>query len=351
MKYFLRAFGVLAIILTLFPFIPIEHWTIRIFDFPHVQLTILTLVALLTYFLRFDLRNVKDYLFVGALSLCFLFQAAKIFPYTSFSKYEVQNASLGPNEEFSMYTANVLQKNDDKKSILEDTKRFNADVVLYTETNEAWIRNLRQELDATYSYIIEVPKDNTYGMVLFSKFNLADSRVRYLVEDTIPSIHTKVVLPSGKKVQLFAIHPPPPTPHHNPSSVDRDAELMKVAKISRKTSIPVVVMGDFNDVAWSQTTSLFQNFSGLLDLRKGRGFFNTYNAQSWLMRWPLDHIFTSPEFRVVKVALGSKVGSDHFPFYASVSLEPELADEQRLPPPSKEEIKAALDQIEDEQGE
>lgn len=348
MKLFLQVFGAVAIILTLFPFIPVDHWSIRVFDFPHLQLTLLTMLALLTYFLRFDFRSIRDYLFVVALSACFIFQGMKIYPYTAFAKYEVHNASIDNDDTFSIYTANVLQDNENVASVINDTELFDADIVLFTETNAKWIKSLTERFDKMYSHKIEVPEENTYGMLLFSKYRLEEEKIRFLVEDTIPSIHTKLVLPSGKKIQLFAIHPTPPTPQHNPSSGDRDAELMKIAKLSRNSKYPVIVMGDFNDVAWSETTSLFQKFSGLLDLRKGRGFFSTYNAKSWIMRWPLDHIFTSPGFRVMDVQLGDKTGSDHFPFFTKLSLEPELASEQRLPSPTDEEIEEAFEQIENE---
>jgi hypothetical protein len=133
--------------------------------------------------------------------------------------------------------------------------------------------------------------------------------------------------------------------------VDRDAEMMKIARLSRTSNHAVIVLGDFNDVAWSETTSLFQKVSGLLDLRKGRGLFNTYNAKSWIMRWPLDHIFTSPEFRVFEVERGSKVQSDHFPFFTKLSFEPERAEEQQPPPPSPEQLQRAFDQIDNEREE
>jgi len=348
LRLFLQVFGIIAIILTIFPYIPVDHWSIRVFDFSHLQLTLLTMLALLTYFLRFDIRRVTDYLFVVALSSCFIFQGAKIFPYTAFAKYEVDKVSNEKNGTVSIYTANVLKDNEDVASVVKDAELFDADVVLFTETNSKWIRSLSERMDGKYPFKIEVPELNTYGMLLFSKFRLEEQKIKFLVEDTVPSVHSEIVLRSGKKIQLFAFHPAPPTPQHNPSSVDRDAELMKVAKLSRNSKYPVIVMGDFNDVAWSETTSLFQKFSGLLDLRKGRGFFSTYNAKSWIMRWPLDHIFTSPDFRVSDVQLGDNTGSDHFPFYTSLGLEPERATEQRLPEPTKKEIEEALEQIDNE---
>ena len=346
-KMFLRVFGIIAILLTIFPFIPVDHWFIRVFDFPHLQLTLLTLLALLTYFYRFNLKNIQDYIFVITLLGCFIFQSIKIYPYTSFAPYEVQSASKNATKFLTLYTANVLQTNDNFERLLEDINKQEADILLFTETDQNWINQLTKILDKSYEYKIQVPKDNTYGMLFFSKFEVLDSKIKYLIEDTIPSIHTKIILPFQDTIQFFAIHPAPPMPQHNPSSVDRDAEMMKITKLSRDSPFPVIVLGDFNDVAWSETTALFQKVSGLLDPRKGRGFFSTYNAKSWIMRWPLDHIFTSPEFRVKQVYLGEKFGSDHFPLFTELSFEPHLAGEQRLMPPSKEEVDAAFNQIEE----
>lgn len=348
LRYFLRGFGIIAILLTIFPFIPVDHWSIRVFDFPHLQLTLLTLIALLTYFLTFNYKSLADYAFIILLGTCFVFQSGKIYPYTAFAPYEVNNSTTENEKLLSIYTANVLQENNDVGKVMSDLENHDADVVLYTETNEKWCKMLVKRMDGKYAFKVEVPLENTYGMLLFSKLPLYETRVRYLIEDTIPSITTKLLLPSKDTLQLFAIHPAPPTPQHNPTSVDRDAEMMKVAYFSRKSKYPVMVIGDFNDVAWSETTTLFQEASGLLDLRKGRGFYSTYNAKNWLLRWPLDHIFTSPEFRVVAVQRGEYTGSDHFPFYVKLSLEPALADEQRLPEPSPQVLEQAFDQIENE---
>jgi endonuclease/exonuclease/phosphatase (EEP) superfamily protein YafD len=145
---------------------------------------------------------------------------------------------------------------------------------------------------------------------------------------------------------FHAIHPTPPMPQHNPSSSDRDAEMMKIAFMAKDSKIPVVVAGDFNDVAWSSTTALFQNVGGLLNTRIGRGFYNTFDATSSLMRWSLDHVFVTEEFRVADFRLGSEIDSDHFPLYIELNLEPDKADEQKPEPATEEEIKNAREQIE-----
>ncbi|MFT4536623.1 MAG: endonuclease/exonuclease/phosphatase (EEP) superfamily protein YafD [Saprospiraceae bacterium] len=349
LKSFLQIFGGIAIVLTLLPFIAIDYWWIRVFDFPHFQLTVLTFIALLTYFIRFDINQKNDYIFVGVILACFLFQLSKIYPYTPFANYEVLESSQNEQvSSFSIFTANVLQKNDKKDKLLAATESNKADILLFTETDEKWLNNILPAVKNDYTYKSEYPLDNTYGMLLYSKFPLINPQVKFMVEDSIPSIHSLFTLPSGDTIQLYAIHPTPPMPQHNPSSSDRDAEMMKIALLSMHSKYPVLVLGDFNDVAWSESTNNFQEISGLLDPRKGRAFYNTFNAKNILMRWPLDHIFISEHFRLIEKKRGKAIDSDHFPIFAKLSFEPDGASMQKKAPPSQEQIKTAREQIQAE---
>ena len=342
LKRRLQFFGLFTVLLTLIPLVAKQYWWIKIFDFPHFQLTVLTLVSLAAFFIRFDVKSKFDLLFVGVLLSCFVYQLVKIYPYTVLARHEVLPAtSLKDNRMLGLYTANVYQDNKDSKKLLEEIKKYDSDILVLTETNSSWVNVMEENTGSKYGYRVVVPLENTYGMLLFSKFPLYDTHVKYIVDDSIPSIHTKLLLPSKDTVQLFAIHPTPPLPQHNPKSTDRDAELMEIAQLSRSSKFSVIVTGDFNDVAWSGTTSLFQRTSGLLDMRKGRGFYNTYHAQYPIFRWPLDHIFTSGEFRHVTLESGNNIDSDHFPIYTKLSFEPGGKDEQKIPPPTKEELERA----------
>lgn len=345
LKSFLQAFGLVAIILTLVPFIAADYWWIRVFDFPHIQLTILTMVALITYFARFDIKRREDYIFVLALGACFTYQLLKIYPYIPHGNHELMDVTPGSEGmDLKFYIANVLQDNENPDILKQDIKDKDADVLLLMETNTRWMNDIRPAVTG-YPHRVEVPLDNTYGMLLYSKLPLINPEVKYLVDDSIPSIHTILQLPDGKEIQFYGIHPTPPMPQHNPSSTDRDAEMMLVAKSAKGNPLPVIVAGDFNDVAWSQSTKLFKDISGLLDPRIGRGFYNTFNAKSFLLRWPLDHFFASDEFRLVEIGLGKHIESDHFPAYFKVRLEPEKAVEQKREEPSQEQKEAAEEQI------
>jgi hypothetical protein len=45
------------------------------------------------------------------------------------------------------------------------------------------------------------------------------------------------------------------------------------------------------------------------------------------MRWPLDHIFFDPEFRLVRLERLREIGSDHFPILPDLSFEPQGVEE------------------------
>lgn len=171
-------------------------------------------------------------------------------------------------------------------------------MIITTETDAKWQKQL-EVLHSEYPHRVPVPQSNLYGMHLYSKFPLSQTQVRYLVEPDIPSIKTKIQLASGKWINLIVLHPRPPVPGESSDSRERDSEIIMIGKEVKKMDEPVIVAGDFNDVAWSENTELFQETSGLLDPRRGRGFYNTFHAKYPVFRWPLDHIFHSNHFKLI----------------------------------------------------
>lgn len=204
-----------------------------------------------------------------------------------------------------------------------------------------------ESVGENYPYTTKYPLENTYGILLYSRLKLVSSEVNFFVEDDIPFIHSIVELNSGDLIEIYCIHPRPHVPAESKESTERDAELLIVGKKAKKSEKPTIVMGDLNDVAWSHTTTLFQKFSGLLDPRIGRGFYNTFPTNIPLMHFPLDHVFHSRSFRLVELKKLPNVGSDHFPFFIELSYEPEVRQEQEAPPqPTQGDREEAQETIE-----
>jgi endonuclease/exonuclease/phosphatase family metal-dependent hydrolase len=112
-----------------------------------------------------------------------------------------------------------------------------------------------------------------------------------------------------------------------------------------QSDVPVIVMGDFNDVSWSGSTQLTKTIGKLLDARIGRGVYATFSAQSWFMRWPLDHILSTSDFRYKNSGVGTSFGSDHFPLWTKFTLEPEKKDNQTADEPTQGEWEDAEMQL------
>lgn len=200
-------------------------------------------------------------------------------------------------------------------------------------------------MEDEYPAVIRQPLDNRYGMLLYSRLPLVEPAIKYLIQDDIPSIHTRVRLPLGDLVCLHCVHPEPPSPTEAPDSTTRDAELLLVGRAVRASGEVSIVAGDLNDVAWSYRTTLFQRISGLLDPRRGRGMYNTFHARVPLLRFPLDHVFHSNSFQLGAIERLDAFGSDHFPIYVRLVYRPEQSERQGRPAPREGERERAREEI------
>lgn len=341
MHLFNIIYSSLLLVCTLLPLVRHDYWIFRVFDYPRLQKLVLNLLGIGLWVIFFEGGSYVDIVFIAALGLNTIFLTSLIWPFTPFGKKQVLAVKHNkPEQSISIMIANVLEDNTNHKGCLAEISKVNPDVIILLETNERWDEQTR-ELENQYPNHVRVPLENTYGLLLYSRFELKDTEVKYLVEKDIPSIHTKVILPCGQPVQLYAVHPTPPVPGENERSTERDKELLLVADMAKACTIPVIVAGDLNDVAWSHTTELFLKMSGLLDPRRGRGFFNSFNAYYPFMRFPLDHAFTSRHFKLRKITRLHNFGSDHFPIYLSMQFEPDAVAQQQPLKPDADEIEEA----------
>jgi endonuclease/exonuclease/phosphatase (EEP) superfamily protein YafD len=345
LKVLSLSLGIFAIISSLMPLIKAQMWWIRMFDFPRVQVGFLLALSLVLCLLT-GCKEIDEKIYMMILSGALIFQSIRILPYTFITRNEVKSAKkIKEDSKLSILVVNVYMNNNESEKCINLIKKVNADIVLTLETNKWWQERLNI-IEKDYPYCIHVPLENTYGLMLYSRLKLIDPHIRYLIKNDIPSVKTKIELPSGQHVLFYGVHPKPPSPGESETSEERDTELLVIGKeVKKEQTLPVIVAGDLNDVAWSHTTHLFQRISGLLDPRKGRGMYSTYNAKSIFWRWPLDHVFHSSHFKLIKMKRHEKIGSDHFPICISLSYEPEDKHEQKKREPTKGEKKEAEEKL------
>jgi endonuclease/exonuclease/phosphatase (EEP) superfamily protein YafD len=169
-------------------------------------------------------------------------------------------------------------------------------------------------------------RDGGTGLMLWSRIPLVNSQIRYLVSNSRPSIFAQVKLDDYGVLNYVGLHPLPPglpvdddAGRHD--SRIRDAELMLVAEmVADQPDATWIVSGDFNDVAWSHTTQMFQRLSGLKDPKVGRGFYNTYHAMYPWLRFPIDQVFISSNGSIAEMGRFHPAGSDHFAITAAIKF-------------------------------
>lgn len=335
----LYALGFLSITLTVLPLFRFYQWWIRIGEFPRLQIAAACLAVLLFLPIFIFPLTAAEVVFLVVVVASVVYQIYCIVRYLPFHPKQVERSRVpNPKSVVRLFICNVLITNRETGKLLRLVEKLDPDLVLLAEVDEYWTDAVA-ELERRYPYFVKCPLDNAYGMALYSRLELRNAELRFLIEDDIPSIHGQVVLRSGKTVNLHCLHPRPPVPTENFRSLERDAELLMVGRMIDKSDEPTIVAGDLNDVAWSRTTRLFQKISGLLDPRVGRGLYPTFPVAQPLVRCPLDHVFHSVHFRLVELKRLPSVKSDHFPMYISLSLETtaELTHEEPIAAPEEKQ--------------
>jgi endonuclease/exonuclease/phosphatase (EEP) superfamily protein YafD len=314
--------------------------------------------------------------------LALVWQLISIAPYTPlYPRQMADSYAEADSNRISLLVYNVLSDNREVAALRDLIRDTNPDLILLSEPTRWWLEQL-DGLEDDYPYTLFQPQENHYGKLLYSRLELEDPEIRFLIEPEIPSIRTGVRLRSGTLVTLYGVHPRPPGLKRPESEGDggdekdrsagdekpggggedngeqngngaredsdmRDAELMLIAKEVRELGdVPVIVAGDFNDVAWSHTTHLFQRIGGLLDPRVGRGFINTFDTRSRLMRFPLDHVFASRHFLLVELRRLPDIGSDHFPLLVVLDYDPGATRAIEEPQPDVGDLQEADEAIE-----
>lgn len=317
MIWVIQIVAIIVIWLSFWSLIPRDEWWIRGADFPRLQILVLGFIAFVLFLVVEHPWTVLNQLIFVALIAALAYQLKMVLPYTFIWKKQVKQVKqdqLDPQRQISLIVSNVLTTNTQYHRLIEQIQTHQPDLVLTLETDQTW-QNELSVIEADYPYRVPVPLDNLYGMHLYSKLELRNTQVKFILSDEIPSIHTTVILGSGQPVQLYCLHPKPPSPTEAKDSTLRDAELLIVGDQIKDLDESCIVMGDLNDVAWSRTTRLFQRISGLLDPRVGRHYVNTFHADYPFFRWSLDHVFHSTDFALVHMERLPHIGSDHFPVF------------------------------------
>ncbi|QCK16648.1 endonuclease/exonuclease/phosphatase family protein [Mangrovivirga cuniculi] len=317
----------LAIILTigsiLSIIINIDIPFLKVLDFARIQFFLAALFGLLIYMLINKSRKKYDSIMLVCFVITLTIQLFYLIHYTPIVSKEVPDATIEHVEEdrISMVLMNVKMKNRKAQPVVDQVRKIEPDLFLAMEVDQWWDNQLKV-IEKEYPHSKKVINDLTYGMCLYSKFPFKEINVHYFENENVPSFESVITLDNGKDILLFTIHPVPPIhfEHLPDNEGQREVAMKKLGEKIENTDTPTIVAGDINDVVWSYTDGLTGTNDKLMDVRIGRGFYNSFNAHNFLTRWPLDHVFVTKEFKLNKIERLPKTTSDHFGIFVELVL-------------------------------
>jgi len=182
------------------------------------------------------------------------------------------------------------------------------DILVLEEISARWVSDLAW-LTNSHPHSVVQPREDNFGIGLFSKLPLAESKVAYITRANVPSILATVDA-GHTNLRVLATHPLPP--RNGDYSRWRNEQLDRLPDYVRPP-LPVLLLGDLNVTPWSCHFRRLLARTGLRDSATGYGVQPTWPNFNPLLRIPIDHCLHSPDILVVDRRIGPDVSSDHYP--------------------------------------
>lgn len=229
--------------------------------------------------------------------ICFLLAFVNlILIYPSWTNIESPSSS-----DLKIYYANILSSNDGYNQLIESISKHNPDIIVLLELNSRW-KDTLMGLEKMYPHQIQLPREDNFGMGIFSKFEFLNKEFLKGKAD-VESILFQI-----KDLTILATHPVPPvSPEYWKL---RNNQYKEIEEYINRIEGSKVLIGDLNTVPWS---SFLSRLSKDTNLKMVNTFEDTWNSAFPVgMRIRLDHVFISKNLRG-SLEILEDVGSDHLP--------------------------------------
>ncbi len=320
--YWALASAGLATILALFGS---RYWFFELFTHFRVAYLLLLLFAALTFVYTRNLPAAA-----AALLLC-LPNLFYVGPYLK-GLVLYQGVAGQSGSSVSLVSLNLLLTNHAHEAVLAYLKQKAPDVLVLSEMTPSWAQALAG-LEQEYQWHEVHPQQGAFGLAVYSRFPLTDTRVTDLGAPDSINVHTIVDLPD-RYLELYAVHLSAPTTAERAawrnSQIASLSEQLSFGRIDlteadseqlENTSKPWqrMIIGDLNLTPFSSCFVKLLRRTSMFDARQRSGLHVTWPI-GWVPVWiPIDHCIVGPDVSSVRVECGPDVGSDHYPLEVTIS--------------------------------
>jgi endonuclease/exonuclease/phosphatase (EEP) superfamily protein YafD len=211
---------------------------------------------------------------------------------------------------------NVHTQNDRYDLVKAYVSGIDPDVILLAEVNARWLQGLA-DLRVAFPHVVQHPRDDNFGIALFSKLPFKAAQVVTAGEAAVPSLLAELDV-GGRTFTVLGTHPLPPVGREYARL--RNEQLAALPGLLAARSGPAVIVGDLNTTPWSYYFQRLLQDTGFGDSARGHGIQPTWPASVFWLRIPIDHCLVSRDLHVLNRQVGPFVGSDHLPLAVELRL-------------------------------
>jgi endonuclease/exonuclease/phosphatase (EEP) superfamily protein YafD len=225
----------------------------------------------------------------------------------------VEAAMTADPPDLRVFHMNVWQPNTAYASAIARALDSDADVISVQEVAPVWAEALVQGLGARYPFMHIEPRENCYGIALFSRIPFQE--VRTITLDGTPMIEA-VLKRADRPVRLLAVHATSPISYAHFQR--RNRQLEEVARHRGQDDTATVVVGDLNTVPWDRAFRRLCARAGLRSTTPATQ--RTWPSVGPLALIPLDHLLISPGITLAGLRTVHIAGSDHKGLLAELNI-------------------------------
>lgn len=272
-------------------------WWFTILDFFRLQYAC---AAILVFILSLWFFNPLALCLCGVITFINLYRVRHFLPRFSSGKIYQNKDILSINA----HKENIAL--DKLKSLIEGA---DAHIVLIMEMTDEIETALGSTLNH-YPYRLEHPVRDGFRICLLSKAEMTEPNISFHGPGDTPLLQADITV-KGKAYHVFSAHPKPAL--NKAWHQERETYFAEIKPIIASSTLPVIVLGDFNSVPWETHFTAFLEDTNLRSTVEDTGYKMTWPVYFPLLGVPMDHILLTKGIGFSDLHFGPYAGSDHFP--------------------------------------
>lgn len=221
------------------------------------------------------------------------------------SDFTIAAPQINDQAMFSVAHFNLANGDENAEVTFAEMRNCKADLISIQEVTPLWDSILHENLKSAYPHSFRLVDIGIYGMSVYSRLPfISIDTFRY---QQIPNIIGKIKPSSSNENINFIIS------HTSPAFNVADYHHLKkhlalIASYCGMMKEPVITLGDYNAVLWSNEIQNFREKSHLHDSRRR---VHTATASDMFLEIPEDYIFFSDHFNCLRFETLTSETSNH----------------------------------------